>query len=103
MPSAKEVAEAVWGEDGMVPAPPSSSTIDTNPTWKAASHLTEINERQRQTQAMVAAILAQMSNSVPADVDEAALAAHLAPQIVAAMPDDLAKRVLDQLKERLEA
>ncbi|WP_263170699.1 N-acetylmuramoyl-L-alanine amidase [Streptomyces sp. SCSIO ZS0520] len=41
---AKGISAAVWDRDE-IPAPPSASTVKTNPTWKAGSYLKEIYER----------------------------------------------------------
>ncbi|HLU97394.1 MAG TPA: hypothetical protein VKZ89_11190 [Thermobifida alba] len=74
-----------------IPAPRTASTYDKNPTWKAASHLTDINERVRalqQTAAANQAALGELSRAVAelaADrgqaVDADALVARITEQI----------------------
>src|SRR5690606_27877677 len=62
MPSPKDL----WEWDG-IPAPRTASTYDKNPTWKPASHLTDINERVRalqQTAAANQAALGELSKAV---------------------------------------
>lgn len=86
MPSPKDL----WEWDG-IPAPRTASTYDKNPTWKAASHLTDINERVRalqQTAAANQAALGELSRAVAelaADrgqaVDADALVARITEQI----------------------
>src|SRR5690606_8996743 len=86
MPSPKDL----WEWDG-IPAPRTASTYDKNPTWKAASHLTDINERVRdlqQTAAAGQAAIGELSRAVAelaADrgqaVDADALVARITEQI----------------------
>lgn len=61
MPLSKDDVLAIWNTDGAVPAPRNASTYKENPTWKAASHLVEINERVRDLQKAAAANQAAIS------------------------------------------
>lgn len=98
----KAIADAVWERD-VIPAPANASTVKTNPTWKAASHLSDMGM-------MLRLIYAEVSGRQPADVDEAAIVAGLlerlspaaiADAVRAALPDDLARQVVDELGARL--
>lgn len=94
-------AEDVWEKD-IIPAPRSSSTYETNPTWKASSYLRDINERVRALQSVVN----RLEGRAAASVDPQAVASEvlrvLTPQaIAAAIPAELAAEVLDEMKRRL--
>lgn len=52
---ARQVHDAVWGRDE-IPAPKTSSTVKTNPTWKAESFLPEIVDRLARLTEVVAAL-----------------------------------------------
>src|SRR5690606_42039993 len=91
----------VWEKD-IIPAPRSSSTYETNPTWKASSYLRDINERVRALQSVVN----RLEGRAAASVDPQAVASEvlrvLTPQaIAAAIPAELAAEVLDGMKRRL--
>lgn len=93
--------EDLWEWDG-IPAPPSSSTIKTNPTWKPSSHLTDINQRVRDLQRDVASLAAKVGVDVDEDAIAAGVLAGLTPErIAAAIPQDLAEQVVDALAARL--
>lgn len=43
--SKDDIRDATWNRDGAVPAPSYSSTIKTNPSWKASSLLVDVAQR----------------------------------------------------------
>ena len=95
-------AKDVWEED-IVPAPRNASTYKKNPTWKAGSHLQDINERVRDLQKSVA-VLASKAVDVDEDAVAAAVLASLTPEkIASAIPSSHAREVADELANRLAA
>lgn len=104
MALSNEDAKKVWTVDGVVKA---SDDNTENPEWTPAYHLYNMGVRLRKIEAAVAALAGQSP-----DVDEDAIVrgvlAGLSPDAIAqavaeALPDDLARQVLDGLKARLEA
>lgn len=104
MPLNKDDIAAIYETDGIIDNPTANPK---NPKVKASWLLTDTNRQVRNLAAMVAAL----SKQVPADgVDEQAIVqgvlAGLSPEtiaaaVVAAMPADEAKRVVDELAARL--
>lgn len=103
MPSVKDL----WEWDG-IPAPKNASTYKTNPTWKPANHLTDINERVRELQTAVAGV----ASKIGAELDEAAIVAGvlaglspdaIADRLAAAIPDDMGEQVAEALAAKLSA
>jgi hypothetical protein len=101
MPLTKDDVLKIWNTDGVVPAPASSSTAKDNPTWKASSHIADINERLRRVESLVAA-LASQAPDVDEDAVVAGVLAGLTPaKIAAAIPAELAEQVVTALGDRL--
>ncbi|MFF3497371.1 N-acetylmuramoyl-L-alanine amidase [Streptomyces sp. NPDC002795] len=83
----KDIYDAVWRTDS-VPAPETSSTIKTNPTWQAVSVLSDIANRVRGTEATVNAQSATIKT----------LAQALAKQDTKVDVDALMQRITDAIE-----
>lgn len=82
----QDIYDAVWRTDA-VPAPSTSTTIKTNPTWAAVSVLSDIANRVRSTEATVSAQTATIKTLAQAlaDRDDAVDVDALVQRITAAI------------------
>lgn len=90
MPSAKEVAEAVWRHE----IPHTSPKNPKNPSWQARNFVGHLETTQDEMVTLLRQIAAQVG--APVDIDEAALAKQILAGL-AEMPDQVAGLVVDSL------
>ena len=100
----KAITKAVWTTDGIIEAPP-EKVAEGNSHWQASSylhwsyrHITDIQARVRALESA----LAGLSVNVDAEAVAARVLESLTPEaIAAAIPADMAARVVDELARRL--
>jgi hypothetical protein len=92
----------IWTTDGIIGAPDGNPK---NPEWTPASHLTDLGKQVRSLALALAGVAGKVDGVDEAAIIKGVLAglspAAIASAVVAAMPADGAKKVVDELTARL--
>lgn len=90
----------IWTTDGIVTAPDGNPK---NPQWTPASHLTDLGKQTRAILAALGKVDGVDEDAIVRGVLTGLAPATIAAAVVAAMPADEAKKVVDELTARLAA